>query len=139
MWLLDTKTARLKFFNNPEDVPGGYAILSHVWGEASEEDTFQKVQEAARQCDENTKRVRPGTSGASLEEVVAQQQKRIEKLERMFEALSTRVEKILSGSLTPSEYARSSASTATVSSRATLGDLQPARSCKVPTNDTLHP
>ncbi|KAH9911305.1 HET-domain-containing protein [Epithele typhae] len=42
MWLLGTARANLVFFPQPEDVPGGYAILSHTWGE--EEETFQKVQ-----------------------------------------------------------------------------------------------
>ena len=46
MWLLNTHTAELKFFVGPDDVPGGYAILSHVWGKAEEEDTFQSVQSA---------------------------------------------------------------------------------------------
>ena len=79
MWLLNTKTGRLKFFNRPEDVPGGYAILSHVWGDASEEDTFHKVQAAARKCDEEAmtkcdedrKHARSGTARTSVEEVIA--------------------------------------------------------------------
>lgn len=41
MWLLDTKQGALKYFDSPEDVPGGYAILSHVWGAA--EDHFQDM------------------------------------------------------------------------------------------------
>ena len=46
MWLLNTQTAELKYFNRPEDVPGrGYAILSHVWGDMTQEDTFQKVRD----------------------------------------------------------------------------------------------
>ncbi|KAH9942136.1 uncharacterized protein BXZ73DRAFT_41071 [Epithele typhae] len=40
MWLLSTATAELKFFNDPEAIPGGYAILSHVWLSEGE-DTFQ--------------------------------------------------------------------------------------------------
>ncbi|KAH9924985.1 heterokaryon incompatibility protein-domain-containing protein, partial [Epithele typhae] len=44
MWLLSTTRAELKFFAGPENVPGGYAILSHVWLKDSQEDTFQKVQ-----------------------------------------------------------------------------------------------
>ena len=48
MWLLDTKTAILHKFRRPEDAPGGYAILSHVWGKEEEEDSFQKVQDAAK-------------------------------------------------------------------------------------------
>ncbi|TBU62302.1 heterokaryon incompatibility protein-domain-containing protein [Dichomitus squalens] len=42
MWLLDTRTAQLHHFNSPEDVPGGYAILSHVWDE--KEQSFQNLQ-----------------------------------------------------------------------------------------------
>ncbi|KAH9910751.1 heterokaryon incompatibility protein-domain-containing protein [Epithele typhae] len=42
MWLLGTARANLVFFPQPEDVPGGYAILSHTW--EGEEETFQKVQ-----------------------------------------------------------------------------------------------
>ncbi|KAH9912915.1 heterokaryon incompatibility protein-domain-containing protein [Epithele typhae] len=41
MWLLGTARANLVFFPQPEDVPGGYAILSHTWLEGKEE-TFQK-------------------------------------------------------------------------------------------------
>ena len=42
MWLLSTSRAELKFFVTPESVPGGYAILSHVWDQT--EQTFQDVQ-----------------------------------------------------------------------------------------------
>lgn len=42
MWLLSTDRAELCHFASPEAVPGGYAILSHVWGQ--EEQTFQDVQ-----------------------------------------------------------------------------------------------
>ena len=34
MWLLNTHTAELKFFHGPDKVPGGYAILSHVWSDS---------------------------------------------------------------------------------------------------------
>lgn len=40
MWLLDTFSLAFKFFNDPLAV-GGYAILSHTWGE--EEVTFQDM------------------------------------------------------------------------------------------------
>ncbi|KAH9936784.1 heterokaryon incompatibility protein-domain-containing protein, partial [Epithele typhae] len=43
MWLLGTARANLVFFPQPENVPGGYAILSHTWGE--EEDTFQNPRQ----------------------------------------------------------------------------------------------
>ncbi|KAI0753170.1 heterokaryon incompatibility protein-domain-containing protein [Daedaleopsis nitida] len=42
MWLLSTSRAELHFFNTPESVPGGYAILSHVWDQ--HEQTFQDVR-----------------------------------------------------------------------------------------------
>ena len=42
MWVLSTDRAELCHFASPEAVPGGYAILSHVWGR--EEQTFQDVQ-----------------------------------------------------------------------------------------------
>ena len=48
MWLLSTDRAELQSFHAPEDVPGGYAILSHVWEE--EEQTFQKTQALLAQC-----------------------------------------------------------------------------------------
>ena len=53
MWLLNTHSAELKFFPGPGDVLGGYAILSHVWGDPEEEDTFQKVRAAAEECKQN--------------------------------------------------------------------------------------
>ena len=46
MWLLSTSRAELHYFPSPEAVPEGYAILSHVWGQISEEQTFQDVQQA---------------------------------------------------------------------------------------------
>ena len=68
MWLLNTHTAELKFFAGPEHVPGGYAILSHVWGNPErdlsfpyvrvdkipdEEDTLQKVRDAYEESQQN--------------------------------------------------------------------------------------
>ena len=53
MWLLSTDRAELQFFASPEESAGGYAILSHVWGNASEEDTFQSVQALAKKCRDN--------------------------------------------------------------------------------------
>ena len=44
MWLQNTTTGALKKFKDPKEIPGGYAILSHVWGDESEEDTFEKVR-----------------------------------------------------------------------------------------------
>ncbi|PIL27103.1 hypothetical protein GSI_10243 [Ganoderma sinense ZZ0214-1] len=48
MWLLNTARAELKFFPTPESVPGGYAILSHVWDKT--EQTFQEVEALRIQC-----------------------------------------------------------------------------------------
>ena len=41
MWLLNAISKRLEFFNSQDEVPGGYAILSHTWGE--EEVSFDEV------------------------------------------------------------------------------------------------
>ena len=46
MWLLSTKRAELRYFQTPQDVPGGYAILSHVWQD--NEQTFQDIQALSR-------------------------------------------------------------------------------------------
>ncbi len=46
MWLLSTERAELCFFSSPEAVTGGYAILSHTWGDA--EQTFQSIQDLTR-------------------------------------------------------------------------------------------
>ena len=100
MWLLHTRTATLRCFNKPEDVPGGYAILSHVWGDESEEDTFQKVQDAAKQCEPTARWTAASTpndilpSGCitdrvqRLEHVIQQQQLVIDQLQRMMVAMS---------------------------------------------------
>ncbi len=66
MWLLHAKTATLRYFVSPEDIPDydhyykedsesqsknylpGYAILSHVWGE--NEQTFQDIQALPSKC-----------------------------------------------------------------------------------------
>ena len=42
MWLLETETGELTWFNSPDEVPSGYAILSHVWGPS--EQSFQDIQ-----------------------------------------------------------------------------------------------
>ena len=55
MWLLSTARAELTFFASPEAVPGGYAILSHVWLKDTEEDTFQQVQLCAKECRDNAR------------------------------------------------------------------------------------
>ena len=48
IWLLSTDRAELKFFPSPDKVPGGYAILSHVWDDY--EQTFQDIQSLASRC-----------------------------------------------------------------------------------------
>ncbi len=48
MWLLSTDRAELHRFYNPEDVPGGYAILSHVWDK--DEQSFRDIQELRILC-----------------------------------------------------------------------------------------
>ncbi|KAM5537349.1 hypothetical protein V8D89_009079 [Ganoderma adspersum] len=48
MWLLDTHRSELHYFVSPEDVPGGYAILSHVWGD--KEQSFQELKDLIEEC-----------------------------------------------------------------------------------------
>ena len=48
MWLLTTSRAELHFFTDASAVDGGYAILSHTWGEG--EQSFQEVQAIGRTC-----------------------------------------------------------------------------------------
>ena len=50
MWLLSTDRAELHFFPSPDAVTGGYAILSHTWG--NNEQTFQDTQALRDQCAE---------------------------------------------------------------------------------------
>ena len=55
MWLQNTTTGELKKFKDPKDIPGGYAILSHVWskGAGRVEDSFQSVQDAMTMAEAN--------------------------------------------------------------------------------------
>ncbi|KAI1795382.1 HET-domain-containing protein [Ganoderma leucocontextum] len=48
MWLLSTDRAELHWFHDPEGVPGGYAILSHVW--EGQEQTFKEIQDLRAKC-----------------------------------------------------------------------------------------
>ncbi|TFK82484.1 HET-domain-containing protein [Polyporus arcularius HHB13444] len=48
MWLLSTDRAELYSFGSPENVPGGYAILSHVWDK--EEQSYQDVRRIQESC-----------------------------------------------------------------------------------------
>ncbi|RPD57981.1 HET-domain-containing protein [Lentinus tigrinus ALCF2SS1-7] len=56
MWLLSTDRAELHFFASPQDVEGGYAILSHVWDK--NEQTFQDLQTLQRHCAKSRKNPR---------------------------------------------------------------------------------
>ncbi|KAI0687941.1 heterokaryon incompatibility protein-domain-containing protein [Cerioporus squamosus] len=42
MWLLSTENLRLVYFHTPDVVPGGYAVLSHVWQDP--EQSFADIQ-----------------------------------------------------------------------------------------------
>ena len=44
MWLLNAETRVLEFFNGENEVPGGYAILSHTWDR--DEVSFDNIQNA---------------------------------------------------------------------------------------------
>ena len=50
MWLPRTDRAELHYFPTPAAVPGGYAILSHAWGD--HEQTFQETQALRERCKE---------------------------------------------------------------------------------------
>lgn len=43
MWLLDVRDQTLKYSHSEKQVPGGYAILSHTWGE--DEVTFEEIRD----------------------------------------------------------------------------------------------
>ncbi|PIL33560.1 hypothetical protein GSI_04183 [Ganoderma sinense ZZ0214-1] len=58
MWLLSTDRAELQFFSSPEEVTGGYAILSHTWGKAEDEQTFQETLALSRRCKESAENPR---------------------------------------------------------------------------------
>ena len=51
MWLLSTDRAELHSFASPEQVPDGYAILSHVWD--AKEQSFQDLQSIRKKCARN--------------------------------------------------------------------------------------
>ena len=53
MWLLSTDRAELCYFSSPENVTGGYAILSHTWGH--DEETFQSIQALTRRYSGRTR------------------------------------------------------------------------------------
>ena len=106
MWLLNTKIAEVCFFTRFGDAPS-CAILSHIWGKADEEDTFQKVRDAARRCEEMeaerlVKESEARSSAASpieelrdtikgLQRIVRRQGRRIDRLEGRVTAMSCSV------------------------------------------------
>ena len=91
MWLLSTRTAILHQFSRPEDVPGGYAVLSHVWGKPEEEDTFHTVQSVGRQYSPYSTSAVDSLQGRMdirLESVVSALIARVERLESTFQLSS---------------------------------------------------
>ena len=54
MWVLSTNRAELHWFPSPEEVPDGYAALSHVWNSRPEdgppEQSFQDLQRIQKRC-----------------------------------------------------------------------------------------
>ncbi len=57
MWVLSTDRAELHSFPSPEDVPDGYAALSHVWNTKPEdgprEQSFKDVRRIQKRCKKN--------------------------------------------------------------------------------------
>ena len=62
MWFLDTGTAELHPFESPESVPGGYAVLSHVW-DKDQEQTFQDIRGLQAKNDTPTRQTTQPDSG----------------------------------------------------------------------------
>ncbi|RPD73801.1 HET-domain-containing protein [Lentinus tigrinus ALCF2SS1-7] len=54
MWVLSTDRAELHSFRTPEEVPGGFAALSHTWNNEPEdgppEQSFQEVRKIQERC-----------------------------------------------------------------------------------------
>ena len=50
MWVLSTNRAELRCFSSPEEVPDGYAALSHFWDKDNGEQSFQDVQRIIEDC-----------------------------------------------------------------------------------------
>ena len=96
--MLNTHSGTLKFFTGPGDVytnhERGYAILSHVWGDSSQEDTFQKVQAAAKQCEQAKEAASSSVLGEHraaierLHNIVEEQQRSILELRQMVSSLA---------------------------------------------------
>ncbi|PIL33595.1 hypothetical protein GSI_04218 [Ganoderma sinense ZZ0214-1] len=56
MWLLSTDRAELHHFPSPDAVTGGYAILSHTWGD--HEQTFQDTRALRERCERTSENPR---------------------------------------------------------------------------------
>lgn len=113
MWLLNTKTGVLCEFNRPEDVPGGYAILSHVWGSPEEEDTFQSVHDVKRGCERNEGRSQkfsfsnpsnPFNQNSEMSDIVGELRVTVRELKSLVSALAKRVERLESGPQPPEAH-----------------------------------
>ena len=104
MWLLNTNTGALRHFQSPEDVPGGYAILSHVWGRPEEEDTFQSVQAAAKTCEEDASLSRTqnassaGPETSNVMDAVIELQIMVRRQEAILSAVLARLDQLESKS-----------------------------------------
>ena len=61
MWLLSTDRAELHYFTSPESVPGGYAILSHVWDQTKEQ-SFQDIRTLEFECRSDLRNPRDSVS-----------------------------------------------------------------------------
>ena len=93
MWLLSTATAELRFFPTVDDVPGAYAILSHVWGSVEEEDSFQKVQAAVDACQRRE-------VNASMWSAQAQDIPEADPRDNVVRSLSAQVERLVTAIVT---------------------------------------
>ena len=100
MWFLNAHTAELKFFSGPDHVPGGYTILSHVWGKAEEEDTFQKVKEAYDECQRGSRKIVDATlshnvSGDPRDGVISSLSADVKVLVAQVHNLTTRLQELV--------------------------------------------
>ncbi|KAJ5708403.1 heterokaryon incompatibility protein-domain-containing protein [Penicillium malachiteum] len=55
MWLINTRTIKLKYFVTPQHAPS-YAILSHTWGYYEDEISFQEMRESDLRSSKHSKR-----------------------------------------------------------------------------------
>ena len=53
MWVLSSDRAELHYFSSPEEIPDGYAALSHVWNNPADgppEQSFQDLRQIQERC-----------------------------------------------------------------------------------------